>query len=63
MEKGYLSPGKIAKLLGVHVNTLRRWERSGKLMCEFRTIGNHRRYDISSVVALFSKKEEKNLIQ
>ena len=38
--------GEAARLLGVSIPTLRRWEESGKLVPE-RTAGKHRRYDIT----------------
>jgi predicted site-specific integrase-resolvase len=34
----------MALKLGVHPQTLRRWERTGKLPAPERTLGNHRRY-------------------
>jgi excisionase family DNA binding protein len=37
-----------AKLLGVHADTLRRWEREGKIKPR-RTSGNLRRCDIADV--------------
>src|SRR3981081_4796989 len=37
-----------AKLLGVHADTLRRWERGGKIKPR-RTSGNLRRYDIADI--------------
>ena len=37
-----------AKRLGVSTKTLRRWEKSGKLLPQ-RTAGGHRRYDIESL--------------
>lgn len=43
MQK-HISIGEVASLLGVSVVTLRRWERLGKLLPDFRTEGNHRRY-------------------
>ena len=39
-----LRPGDVAKKLGVSCNTLRRWEREGKIST-VRTHGNHRRFD------------------
>jgi len=42
-----ISIGKAAKILGVSKETLRRWEKQGKIKV-FRTPQNHRRYDISS---------------
>jgi putative resolvase len=35
---------QMAAQLGVHPQTLRRWERSGKTPKPTRTVGNHRRY-------------------
>jgi hypothetical protein len=37
-----------SKLLGVHTETLRRWERDGKIKPR-RTSGNRRRYDIAEI--------------
>lgn len=37
-----------AKVLGVSITTLRRWEASGKLVAE-HTAGGHRRYDLSKL--------------
>lgn len=36
---------KAAKLLGVSISTLRRWEKEGKIFSENRHTGGHRRYD------------------
>lgn len=43
-----LSIGKIANILGVSKQTLRRWEAQGKIKV-FRTPKNHRRYDLSQL--------------
>jgi len=40
--------GKAAKILGVSIMTLRRWDEAGKLP-SVRTEGGHRRYDISKI--------------
>ena len=37
-----------AKSIGVSVDSLRRWERKGKITSE-RTIGGHRRYTVSKL--------------
>lgn len=34
----------LAQQLGVHPQTIRRWDRQGKLVADFRTSGGHRRY-------------------
>lgn len=53
-----LSIGKVAKLLGVSVVTLRRWEKSGRLKSSTRTLGYHRRYSYQSIYRLIYKKNE-----
>ena len=44
----YVGIGEAAEALGVSVETLRRWERTGKLAGE-RTPGGHRRYDLAKL--------------
>jgi len=44
----YISIGEAAKILGVSVSTLRRWDREGKISST-RTTGNQRRYDMRSL--------------
>lgn len=48
-----ISIGKVANILGVSKQTLRRWESQGKIKV-FRTPKNHRRYDLSELEG-FSK--------
>ena len=58
-QEQYLSIGKVAKMLGVAVVTIRRWEKLGKLTSKFRTFGDHRRYfksDISKLLKIDEKK-------
>jgi putative resolvase len=43
-----VSVTEAARILGVSVGTLRRWETAGKLTSE-RTPGNHRRYDLDKL--------------
>ena len=45
----FLSIGKASDFFGVSPQTLRRWERQGKLVATQRTPGNQRRYDVSSL--------------
>lgn len=47
--------GKAAKELGVSQETLRRWERDGKIEVE-RTPKGHRRYDLAKLFGLVAKK-------
>jgi excisionase family DNA binding protein len=46
-----LKPGEVAAMFGVTVKTLQRWDRAGKLQ-SIRTLGGHRRYRKSEVLAL-----------
>lgn len=45
----FVSIGKAAKILGVSHQTLRRWEYEGRFMCDERTKGGQRRYDIHKI--------------
>lgn len=54
MEK-LLTTHQLAKLLNVWPETLRRWEREGKLI-PLRTPGGHRRYKESQVLALIGEE-------
>ena len=55
-----VSIGKAAKKVGVTVDTLRRWEREGKIFSE-RTSGGHRRYDLEQIETYVFNKENKNI--
>ncbi len=50
--KQFLSVGEAAAMLGVAVSTLRRWHSSKKLIPQCRSIGGHRRYSVSQVLAI-----------
>lgn len=41
--------GKAAKVLGVSITTLRRWEKEGRLQPDEITPGGHRRYDVAKL--------------
>lgn len=45
-----LSVGQAAKLIGVSVSTLQRWDRAG-LLAAYRTPSNQRRYSRSELLA------------
>lgn len=45
----FKSIDKTAITLGVSVQTLRRWEREGKLRADERTQGGQRRYDMKLI--------------
>ncbi len=44
-----LSSSEAAYLLGVSTDTLRRWEKEGKITSS-RTEGGHRRYDLTNIL-------------
>ena len=52
-----LSRSDAAYLLGVSTDTLRRWEKEGKITSS-RTEGGHRRYDLT---AILKDKEDEGL--
>jgi putative resolvase len=49
--------GKAAEILGVHPETLRRWEKSGKIEVE-RTPTNRRQYDLSILYGLVPRPRQ-----
>ncbi|SHQ36727.1 DNA binding domain, excisionase family [Mycobacteroides abscessus subsp. abscessus] len=51
-----LSVGEAASLLGVSADTLKRWERDGRVR-SYRTPTNHRRFELSEIVALLKTAE------
>lgn len=52
-----VSISEAAEHLGVSTWTLRRWEREGRLLPDERTKGGQRRYRLSSLNPLLSKKQ------
>jgi len=53
----YYTPKEASKKLGVHWQTLKNWEKSGKIKC-IRSPGGKRYYDINSFISEIDKKEE-----
>ena len=49
----FVSIGKVCELLGISLSTAYRWIKSGKLKSEFRTLGNHRRFNLSHIKHTF----------
>ena len=47
--------GQAAKILGVHVQTLRNWEKSGKLKPDSISPGGTRRYSLEHILYLSGK--------
>lgn len=50
--KAHYSIGELAKMFGVSAESLRNWEKNGKLPQPVRTPGGHRRYNESHAEAL-----------
>ena len=57
MEEKYVSIGKAAKMLGVSIGALRKWEENGLLTPE-RTPTGHRRYRVAGLQKLMHEKDE-----
>lgn len=53
-----LTSHQLAKIINVWPETLRRWEREGKLV-PLRTPGGHRRYKESQIKTLLGEKQVK----
>jgi putative resolvase len=53
--------GRVAKELGVSIDTLRRWEQAGKIEVE-RTPGGHRRYDLAKLRGFTPRKARSDRI-
>jgi len=54
-----LSAGQLAKELGVHIETIRRWDKEGKIKAT-RTSGGHRRFDLNQVKAMLDNEKLKD---
>ena len=52
MESRYIKIGAAAKLLGVSVQTLRKWEKTGELIPARKTYGGTRYYDVTELLQL-----------
>lgn len=47
----YISIGKVARMIGVSATTLRRWDKAKTFSSDFKTVGGHRRYQLSKILA------------
>ena len=65
-ETKLLSIGKTAEVLGVHIDTLREWDKEGKLV-PVKTFGGHRRYKMTDIESfcgeIKEKKEDTNVVR
>jgi len=55
-----ISIGEAAIKSGVHQQTLRRWEKIGKITCH-KTPGGHRRYDLDQILSYKNKSKEADM--
>lgn len=55
-KKKFLSIGEVSELLGVHIQTLRNWDKSGRLKPDTVTPGGTRRYNLETVLKLSGKE-------
>ena len=49
MEKRFIKIGEAASLLGVSIETMRRWEKTGELVPHRKTQGGTRYYDVNKL--------------
>jgi excisionase family DNA binding protein len=54
----YYSVSEACFLLGVHSETIRRWDKGGKIKC-LRTVGNHRRIHRDEIKRIIEGKKRK----
>jgi len=55
----YISIGKVSKLIGTSISTLRRWDTENYLNSDYRTKGNHRRYNYHTILQFLGIVKEK----
>jgi putative resolvase len=56
-EAEYLHIADAAKILGVSTDTLRRWEREGKILPDRRTMGGWRLYSLETIEGIKKRGE------
>ena len=56
----FLSVGEAAKVWGVSASTMRRWDNGGLFKADFRTKGNHRRYDFARLISERDESSEQD---
>jgi len=61
-EPQFLESGPVARELGVAVETLRYWERTGKIVAAQRTAGGHRLYTRAEVERIRQAREARIIV-
>lgn len=59
MDKGYVTIKSASEILGVSVETLRNWDKSGKLKSKRDPVNGYRQYCISEIQKLVESKQIK----
>ena len=59
----FVNVGKAAKVLGVSVSTMRKWDNEKKLRAEFRTEGGHRRFSMKKLLKRRGNERERSTIE
>jgi putative resolvase len=62
MIEASVSIGRAATLLGVSVPTIRRWDKLGKILVRFRTIGDHRRFSMSEIKRIIGVADNRKVV-
>jgi len=60
MEKGFVTIKSAAEILGVSIETLRNWDKSGKLKAKRDVHNGYRLYSISDIQNLLGKDKRKS---
>ncbi|HRZ30184.1 MAG TPA: helix-turn-helix domain-containing protein [Candidatus Paceibacterota bacterium] len=59
MEKGYVTIKSASEIIGVSIETLRNWDKTGKLKSKRNPNNGYRLYNISQIQKLVSDKKIK----
>lgn len=58
----YISIGKVSRLTGVNISTIRRWDDDKYLESDYRTKGNHRRYNYKKILQFLGIVKENDKV-
>ncbi len=59
-DAAYLTPGQVARMLGVSPKTVNRWANDGRIPCAM-TLGGHRRFRADVILAVAESMGVKGL--